>query len=230
MQKILKQRTKPSFINKTAVIFDFDGTIADTLPIHERAYQEALKKYKLSFRYTDYLGLSTFDAIRKFFISNNVNVPEEEIKELVKLKRKLANELYRNEIIFMPGAENFIHTLVKKNYQLFIASSGSKMNVTTGIQTLGIEKYFRAVITADDVTRAKPDPEIFEMVLNNYSIQPGSAIIIEDSVAGLQAANAAGIESVCVDATIQAGDAGKIIFYSCDFFELITMLEDKNDE
>ena len=104
------------------------------------------------------------------------------------------------------------------------------MNVTTGIQTLGIEKYFSAVITADDVTRAKPDPAIFEMVLNSYSILPGHAIVIEDSVAGLIAAHAAGIESICVDSTIKAGDAGDTSFYSCNFFELLTLLGEKNDE
>lgn len=229
MEIILKLHTKPSFTGKTAVIFDFDGTIADTLPIHERAYQEALKKYNLDFRYSDYFGLSTFDAIRKFFLAYEVVLPEEEIKGLVKLKRKLANELYRNEISFMPGADEFIHALVQKNYQLFIASSGSKMNVSTGIQTLGIEKYFSAVITADDVIRAKPDPAIFEMVLNNYSILPGHAIVIEDSVAGLIAAHAAGIESICIDSTIKTGDAGDTTFYSSNFFELVTMLE-KNDE
>ncbi len=229
MDIILKPHTKPSFTGKTAVIFDFDGTIADTLQIHERAYQEALQKYNLDFRYTDYLGLSTFDAIRKFFLAHEVVLPDEEIKGLVTLKRKLANELYQNEISFIPGADKFIYALAKKNYQLFIASSGSKMNISTGIQTLGIEKYFSAVITADDVTRAKPDPAIFQMVLNRYSILPGHAIVIEDSVAGLLAAHAAGIESICVDSTIKAGDAGDTSFYSCNFFELVTMLE-KNDE
>ena len=215
------------FVNKTAIIFDFDGTIADSLSIHEKAFQDALVNYKLQFEYKNYSGISTGDAIRKIFSDNNVYILENELGELVKTKRRLANQLYKGTIQFMPGAETFIISLFRKKFQLFVASSGSRMNITAGMQALKIEKYFKGIITADDVSNAKPDPAIFQAVLNKYSIPANQAIVIEDSIAGLLAAKAAGINAVCVDKTVQMKypDDSFLIY---DFFELSVILENNH--
>lgn len=216
---------KPLFIDRNAVIFDFDGTIADSFAIHETAFNQALEKHKLQFQYKDYTGISTNDAIKRIFQDNDRDIKKNELLELVKLKRKLANELYQSTIQFIPGADQFITSLFAQRYSLFVASSGSRMNITTGIRSLGIGKYFKDVITADDVPVAKPDPAIFLEVINKHSISPDKALVIEDSPAGLLAAQAAGIDAVCVDKTIRVKNSSQTEFFFFDFFELSAILE-----
>ncbi|MCB0472725.1 MAG: HAD-IA family hydrolase [Flavobacteriaceae bacterium] len=86
---------------------------------------------------------------------------------------------------------------------LFVASSGSKMNISAGIKALSIGKYLTDVITADDVKKAKPDPEIFLLILDKYHIEPEKALVIEDAVSGFMASRAAGINVISVNPELE---------------------------
>ena len=192
------------FTGKTAVIFDFDGTIANTLHLHEQAFQQALSDYPVSFRYSDYAGMSTRKAIALIFSANGHPLAEAELLQLTKKKQSGANALYKQAIGFIPGAEELIRLLHDKNFRLFVASSGSRMNVHAGLEALGVMPFFSGIVTADDVTQAKPHPEIFLTTLTQYNIPAEQAIVIEDAIAGLQAAMAAGLDAVCIDETMTA--------------------------
>jgi HAD superfamily hydrolase (TIGR01509 family) len=207
------------FAAKTAVIFDFDGTIADTLPLHESAFKEALAAYPLSYQYSDYAGMSTRKAISLIFLANQQELEPDQLLVLTKKKQLAANALYRKAIAFMPGAEELIRLLYDKKFRLFVASSGSHMNVHTGLEALGVFHLFEGVITADDVEQAKPHPEIFIKILEQYKIPAMQAIIIEDAVSGLQAAAAAGIDAVCIDGALTSGESG-LSFVTADMFRL----------
>jgi beta-phosphoglucomutase len=211
------------FSNKSAIIFDFDGTIADTFRLHEKAFQETLKPYSLQFEYGNYTGRSTGEAIRSIFQNNQSAVSEEELAVLVKTKRKLANELYTAEIRFIANAFSFIQLAYSKGLRLFVGSSGSRMNIGTGIKVLGLEKYFTDVVTADDVTHAKPHPEIFETVLNRHGINAAEALVIEDAISGIRASEAAGIDVVCVDKEVEVNGCN-VSFCYADFTELTQQL------
>lgn len=218
------------FSNRSAIIFDFDGTIADTFHLHEKAFQETLKPYRLQFEYGDYTGRSTGEAIRSIFSNNQSTVSEEELAVLVKTKRKLANELYTAEIRFITDALSFIDLAHRKGLRLFVGSSGSRMNIGTGIKVLGLEKYFTDVVTADDVTHAKPHPEIFQTVLDRYSIPASQALVIEDAISGIRAAEAAGIDVVCVDKQVKSDEDCKVAFWHADFAELTKQLIHEHGE
>ncbi len=209
---------KNIFIGKKAIIFDFDGTIADTFALHEAAFKEALKFYNLKFAYKDYLGMSTNEAIKQIFKTNVLELEEEEVTSLVKTKRLLANLSYQNDLRFIPGALDFIQLAHNHQCSLYIASSGSQMNVTAGLKALSIEQYFIDVITANDVTRSKPSPEIFEKILQKHKIDPDSAIVIEDAVSGIKAAVAAKIDVVCVERKLESlceyADSVKFLSFS----------------
>jgi putative hydrolase of the HAD superfamily len=207
------------FAAKTTVIFDFDGTIANTLHLHEAAFMEVLAAYPLSYQYGDYAGMSTRKAISLIFSANQQELDNDQLLALTKKKQLAANALYRQAIAFMPGAEGLIRLLYDKKFRLFVASSGSHMNVHAGLEALGILHLFAGVITADDVEQAKPHPEIFLKILEQYKIPAMRAIIIEDAVSGLQAAAAAGIDAVCIDSTLTCEGSG-LSFVTANMFQL----------
>ena len=212
------------FAGREAIIFDFDGTIADTFTLHETAFQQALKDYPLEFSYSDYTGMSTGRAIRMIFEANDQHPGEEDLNVLVARKRQLANQLYQSYIRFMPGAREFIVAAHDRGLKLFIGSSGSAMNIGTGVEALGIGHYFSGVITADDVTRAKPDPEIFQLILQRYSIDPSTALVIEDAPSGIRAAAAAGIDVICVDPFTDLDNGYPVMVCKAGFGELINLI------
>jgi HAD superfamily hydrolase (TIGR01509 family) len=207
------------FAAKTTVIFDFDGTIANTLHLHEAAFKEALAGYTLTYRYSDYAGMSTRKAISLIFSANQQQLTDDQLLALTKKKQWAANALYRQAIDFMPGAELLIHLLYDKKFRLFVASSGSHMNVHAGLEALGILHLFAGVITADDVQQAKPHPEIFLKILEQYKIPAMQVIIIEDALSGLQAAAAAGIDAVCIDGALTCEGSG-LSFVTATMFQL----------
>jgi beta-phosphoglucomutase len=207
------------FASKTAVIFDFDGTIADTLHLHEAAFEQALAGYSLAYQYGDYAGMSTKKAISLIFSANQQAISNEQLLALTKKKQLAANALYRHAIHFMPGAGELIRLLHEKNFRLFVASSGSHMNVHAGLEALGIKDFFTGVITADEVEQAKPHPEIFLTILEQYSIPATQAIIIEDALSGLQAAAAAGIDVVCIHSGLTC-EGSNLQFVTADMFQL----------
>jgi beta-phosphoglucomutase len=190
---------KNIFKGKTAVIFDFDGTIADSFKIHETAFQQALETYQLRFSYADYLGMSTAEAIAGIFTNNSRPIDNETLSELVKRKRTFANQSYTTNLRAFPGAVELIQKLHGHGLILFIGSSGSRMNIGAGVEALGIGKYFSGIVTADDVSKSKPDPEIFITILQQHDINAADSIVIEDAESGIIAATAAGIDVVCVN-------------------------------
>jgi HAD superfamily hydrolase (TIGR01509 family) len=214
------------FTGKMAVIFDFDGTIADTLQLHEQAFQQALGDYPVSFRYRDYAGMSTRKAISLIFSANGHPIEEAELLQLTKKKQMGANALYKQAISFMPGAEALIRLLHAKNFRLFVASSGSRMNVHAGLEALGVMPFFSGIVTADDVAQAKPHPEIFLTTLAQYNIMAQQAIVIEDAISGLQAAMAAGLDAVCIDETITAAGSEQA-FATVNMFQLKEQLSNE---
>jgi beta-phosphoglucomutase len=193
---------KKIFENIEAIIFDFDGTIADTLKLHDAAFKEALNAYPFEFNYYEYLGLSTHDTLKKIFEQNNHTLSDEVLTTLTIKKRSLANQLY-GTIDFMPGASDFIRHAEERGFSLFIGSSGSTLNITAGVTTLKIKNYFKGIYTASDINRSKPNPEIFQHILKTHQLNPVTTLVLEDAEAGVAAADAAGIDVISVDTTLQ---------------------------
>lgn len=216
---------KNIFTGKQHFIFDFDGTIADSFALHEYAFQQALANYDLQFAYKDYLGMSTDATIARIFNANEKEINAATLAELVAAKRSFANKAYKQSLQPIPGALDFIHLLHAHQLPMYVASSGSRMNVLAGIAALQIGHYFKAVFTAEDVTHAKPDPEIFLNVIKQFAIDPATAIVIEDALSGIEAARAAGIDVVCVNAEIEQTGSNHISLSSLSFNELITLFE-----
>lgn len=166
-------------------IFDFDGTIADTLQIHENAFKESLKHFCLNFEYSDYLGQTTEFTISQILRKNNILLSQKKLSELVILKRILANTLIKSNSKFIKSADVFLHSLFLQKKGMYIASSGSKLNVEEGLRALKIEHYFKGIVTSNDVSRSKPNPEIYNKVIYMHDLIKEKSIVLEDAVSGM---------------------------------------------
>ena len=153
--------------NAKLLIFDFDGTIADTSTIHEKAFKKVFEPYCIKINYKEISGKSTKEAIRHLIKKNDLNIESEDIKKLIINKQTFV----RNEITSsknfqaLPYVTEFIEN-VSDSYQLAIASSGSRETVNLAIKKLNLKKYFNLVLCSEDVEKSKPAPDIFLKVIN----------------------------------------------------------------
>lgn len=207
----------------TTYIFDFDGTISDTFYIHESGFKKALAAYPVKFEYKDYLGQTTDLAIAQIFRDNKIAAGDGELKRIVHLKRQYANESILTDSKFIRGADTFLDILHKNGNSMYVASSGSKLNVWAGLDALAIRDYFKGVITADDITHSKPHPEIYEITVSRFRVDKSKTLVIEDALSGIEAALSAGLRVICINPEIDISPFSGQAVASYSFAELITL-------
>jgi beta-phosphoglucomutase len=191
---------KPISIDKKCVIFDFDGTIADTNSIHAKAFQRVFELlYIDNFHYEEYMGRKTIEVFKDFFYTQNLSYSEDRIVQMVMQKQSLARELMQTQLESYDGAIRFLKLLKQKGKLLVLATSSSRGGVSTGLKKLGIYEQFDYILTGDDVEMAKPDPEIYLKSLQCVKVKADDAVVIEDSLSGAIAAQRAGIEVIIVN-------------------------------
>jgi HAD superfamily hydrolase (TIGR01509 family) len=185
--------------NYRAVIFDMDGVIVDSEPLHERAFGEVFRElgypgdsHGLSF--ADYYGRSD-EAVWIDFI--RLHRPQQGLAELLQRKRTRFLRLLHEE---RPVFDGLIHLLQELHplYPLGLAS-GSGHAVIDGVLALeDLRRFFRVVVSASDVGKEKPAPDIFLRTAELLGVPPGRCCVIEDSVAGIQGAVAAGMTAIAI--------------------------------
>lgn len=185
--------------NKDLLLFDFDGTIADSSPLHEQAFKQVLEPLGVAVDYPRIAGRATRDAVRMCFEMSSKPLPSEgELETLLRRKQELGRELIASSLGPLPAADALLHW-VRGRHRLALVTSGSRATIDLSLQRLGYTDWFEILITADDVSAAKPDPEGFQRALDRAAVPAASALIFEDSEAGFEAARRAGIAAV--DAT-----------------------------
>lgn len=187
-----------------AVIFDCDGVLVDTEPLHYQAYQEVLRPLGLGYdyeRYLDYyMGFDDRDAFMEAFREAGRAIDQATLASLMAAKAKALLSIASMGISSFPGVVELVQELVKAEVPLAVASGALRHEVEAFTEALGIRKAFGIIVAADDVSRSKPDPETYLMALAKLrehlgasDLDPRSCIAIEDTPAGIQSARAAGI-------------------------------------
>ena len=185
--------------NKKAFIFDLDGVIVDTARYHFLAWQKLAQKLGINFtpeHNEDLKGVSRVRSLDIILELGNIQATQEEKSKWLFDK----NELYLSYLVnlnqdeILPGV---LHTLkfLKENGQYIALGSASK-NARPILEKTDIIHYFDVIVDGNDVTNAKPDPEVFLRACQLLFVSPGDSIVFEDSVAGIQAANSARMKSV----------------------------------
>ncbi len=185
----------PLLQGRKLLIFDFDGTIADTSPLHAAAFNSVLQSMGVAVDYPSVAGMRTAEAILRCAADSGVILNTDELNQLVTAKQSLVREMMRLQLQPLPGVDRFLRW-ARQHFQLSMATSGSRGTVSLALELLGYETWFDPVVCAEDVEHAKPSPLIFEKVLSLKNCKPNQALVFEDSEAGVEAARAAGIESI----------------------------------
>jgi sugar-phosphatase len=182
---------------KSALIFDFDGTVAETTPLHARAFEETLAPFGVAVDYPSIAGLKTQDAILRCLRAEGRCEADFDLPVLVAEKQRRARTLIVEELMPIPAVEAFL-VWARSRFRMALVTSGSRGTVTLALHRLGYEGWFDPVICAEDVARAKPAPDGFLKALAALQARPEQALVFEDAESGFEAARAAGL--VVVDA------------------------------
>jgi beta-phosphoglucomutase len=182
---------------KTLLIFDLDGTLIDTTPIHARAFEETFAPLDIAVDYSTIAGMKTEDAVSKLLAGAGKSPSPELVAELTREKRRRSLELIRSAEP-IEGAPEFV-SRAKHRFRMALCTSGSRRGTELSIETLGLAGVFEAMVTGEDVSIGKPDPASYLEVLRRTEAGPSAALVFEDADLGAEAARRAGIDVLRVD-------------------------------
>lgn len=181
----------------TNVIFDMDGVVVDSHAAHIRTWKTFLRSMGKAVTDSDLnfvrQGRKRQEILR-FFLGE---LPEEKVEAYCHVK----DVLFRNEahgIKTIPGVEDLLADLKRAGVPIALASCGGRTRVHDLLSRLRLRDYFNVVVTGDEVTFGKPDPEIFHKAARQMRAHPAESIVFEDSVSGIKGAKAAGMRCVAV--------------------------------
>jgi len=205
------------------VIFDMDGVIVDTEPVHHYAYNQHFKQLNIDVSpemYASFTGNSTKNTYEK--IKANFDVVEE-IPDLVEAKRNIFNDAFdsKEDLCLIEGVENLIKELYSNGMQLVLASSSANVTIDRVFTRFGLHKYFTHLVSGEDFPNSKPHPAIFLHAAKLSGTSVENCIVIEDSTNGILAAKAAGIYCIGYDSiNTKLQDYSKADFVIRDFSEV----------
>lgn len=183
-----------------AVIFDWDGTLADSretvLSSFHRALREILKIDVEDDFIERRIGVGAAWTFREILRVKDLPVDDEVIKRLVGVKVRVAVEESEKVRLF-PGARVLLESLEGK-IRIGLASMNNRLVINNLLERLNIGRYFAAVVTVDEVTRSKPDPEIFLKTSQSLGTAPKRCLVVEDSIFGVEAAKRANMGCIAV--------------------------------
>lgn len=177
------------------VIFDMDGVIVDTEPVHRYAYFKHFDE--LNVRVTDemfatYTGNSTRNVFQKLKATFEIN---HEVEDLIQRKRAIFNDAFdtKEDLYLIDGVEHLIKNLHKNGFEIIVASSASKVTIDRVFKRFHLHQYFSHIVSGEDFPKSKPHPAIFEHAASLSKFPKNECIVIEDSWNGVEAAVNAGI-------------------------------------
>jgi beta-phosphoglucomutase len=180
-----------------AVIFDMDGVLVDTYHAHYRSWLEMAEAEGLHFTEEEFA--STFGRTSREIIAlywGEGRLDDAQIAELDGRKEAAFRRMIETDFPAMPGIAELLHSLHDAGFHLAVGSSGPPENVAMVLDRLEARDLFEAIVSGEDVTRGKPDPQVFLIAARRLGIPPGRCAVIEDAPPGIAAANAAGMASV----------------------------------
>lgn len=177
------------------MIFDMDGVIVDTEPVHYYAYQQHFKHLDIDVpddMYATFTGNSTKNVYQR--VKETFNLPHE-VAHLVDHKREIFNNAFddKKDLDLLPGVLDLIEDLHRNGVQLVLASSSAKVTIARVFKRFDLTRYFSHIVSGEDFPKSKPHPAIFEKAAELACVPKEECVVIEDSTNGVKAAKAAGL-------------------------------------
>lgn len=182
-----------------AVLWDVDGTLIDSSEYHWLSWRDALAAENFPLtreQFASIFGRRNDEILREYF---GANFPAAEVARVGDAKETLYRALVRERgITLLPGVRRWLDKLRDEGWRQAMASSAPRANLEAIIEALGIGDYFAGIVSAEDVTRGKPDPQVFLAAADKLGVAPDSCVVVEDAPAGVEAARRAGMRAVGV--------------------------------
>jgi beta-phosphoglucomutase family hydrolase len=182
-----------------AVLWDMDGTLIDSEKLHWVSWRSTLAD--------EGIAITRGQFLASFGQRNDSIVPRwlgtaatpERIEKIANAKEELYRQLVRRDGISpLPGVAHWLHRLHKEGWLQAIASAAPRANIDAVLEALSVTEVFQGIVSAEDVRRGKPDPEVYLTAASRVGASPDRCIVVEDAVAGVQGARSAGMRSIGV--------------------------------
>ena len=187
----------------SAVIFDFDGILVDSEPLHFRAFNQVLNPMGKGITWEEYcdtyIGYDDRDAFKEIHKAHGEKLSPKELKKLIDQKAAILQEyILDGEAVPLPGAVELLKSIPVR-LPVALCSGALKSDIMPILEKLGIDGVFSAIVTAEDTDKSKPDPAPYRLALEKLDIDDAStALAIEDTPAGIMSAKKAGLKVLAV--------------------------------
>ncbi|MBD1394218.1 HAD family hydrolase [Mucilaginibacter glaciei] len=205
-----------------AFIFDLNGTMINDMEYHTRAWQDIMN--------TDLGANFTYAQVKEQMYGKNSEVlirlfgegrfTEEEMQQISLEKERRYQQAFLPHLALLPGLQDFIESAHKHNIPMAIASAAIPFNIDFVLDNLNIRQYFKAIVSADDVTISKPHPETFLKAAQLLGVKPADCTVFEDTPKGVECAANAGMAAVVLTTTHVANEfahLGNVVHFCDDF-------------
>ncbi len=182
-----------------AVLWDMDGTLIDSEEFHWISWRDTMAKEGIAITHEQFL--SSFGQRNDSIIPRWLGAAStpERVEKIANAKEELYRHLIRdNGISPLPGVASWLHRLQEQRWLQAVASSAPRANIEVILEALAAAHIFQAMVSAEDVRRGKPDPEVYLTAASRVGVAPDKCIVVEDAVAGVEGARRAGMRSIGV--------------------------------
>lgn len=194
-----------------AIVFDFDGVLADSEPLHLRTYQEVLAPLGITLTRDDYyanlLGYDDVGVFTEVGKAAGVAFDDAQVAALIVEKARVFDDVIAATDVLYPGAVECIERMAAA-YPLGIASGALKPEIIAVLRRARLDHHFRFIVSAEDTRRSKPAPDPYLRAAALHGLPPESCLAVEDSRWGIDSARIAGLRTVAITHTYPASDLG----------------------
>lgn len=193
-------------MSEFGVIFDIDGVLVDSYQAHCASWQKLAAEQNWSLTEAEFA--STFGRTSREIIRERwaPEMSEEDVRALDDRKEASYREIIAVDFPAMPGASQLLKQLHRENLAVAVGSSGPALNVAAVMDRLDPDGQIAVRVSGNDVTRGKPDPQVFQIAAERLGLPAASCIVIEDAPAGIEAAHAAGMRCIGLVSTGRGAD------------------------
>ncbi len=223
-----------------AVIFDLDGTLADTEPLHFAAFAEVLAAEGIELTRVEYftrlIGYNDHDCFEAVLAENHRPAGEDKIRTLVERKARVYQHMIENRDVLYPGAADFVRRCAER-FPLLVVTGTLRAEAEMILGRAGLRALFLDVIAAEDVEHGKPEPDGFVLALGRLGfllrqrppIDPSECLVVEDTHAGVESARRAGMRVLALmhsapEDELSGADVIRASFADTDLDEVLRLL------
>ena len=191
-----------------AMIFDMDGTLIDNMPYHNQIWTSYLAELGAAMDPGSFHQLAagkTNPEILRLYLGEDLS--DADAEKYAEEKARRYRRLYAQEVRPLPGLEAFIERARRAGIKLALATSAGRENIDFVLSRIGLSDAFQAVVSAEDVTRGKPDPQAFLLAARHLGVDPRDCLVFEDAPKGVEAAHRAGMRVVALLTSMSEAEA-----------------------